>query len=70
MKHIITIYLFIDFVVNSGALEKGSFSSDSLLFCKMSLEKLKNVNITVASQVPMTNREAQVILFWKPSPIT
>ena len=68
MKHIITIFLFIVFVVNSTAQEKGTFLSDSLLFCKMSLEELMNVNITVTSQVPKTNREAQAILFWKPSP--
>jgi outer membrane receptor for ferrienterochelin and colicin len=63
MKHILIALLLIIFLPEIIQAEEESLTkTDSIPFYMMSLEQLMNVNVSVASQVPMTNREAPGIV--------
>jgi outer membrane receptor for ferrienterochelin and colicin len=63
MKHTIIISIFLLALTSiSQSQEIALASNDTTPFYRMSLEELMNVNVTVASQLPMTNRESPGIV--------
>ena len=63
MKHtLLTVLLFTAFISVSRGQASTAAVSDTLPFYMLSLEELMNVNVTVASRTPMTNRESPGIV--------
>ena len=63
MKHtLLTALLFTAFISVSRGQASTAAVSDTLPFYMLSLEELMNVNVTVASRTPMTNRESPGIV--------
>lgn len=63
MKHaLITALLFMAFISVSQGQETVTAVNDTTPFYMLSLEELMNVNVTVASHTPLTNRESPGIV--------
>ena len=63
MKHtILIVFLFAVCPLFSSAQEIGPAENDTTPFYRLSLEELMNLEVTVASQTPMTNRESPGIV--------
>ena len=59
MKHtLILAILFMAFISVSRGQETVTAVNDTTPFYMLSLEELMNVNVTVASHTPLTNRES------------